>query len=92
MQAIKKQVLKRYRIMQAQGYAISLTNTVVFVAMILRQNSIKNCVNQDGKVLAELRYSRLGRGYSEHQFSLAFDLIDKSGNLIASWSKKSSGF
>ena len=40
----------------------------------------QNYVNQDGKAAAD-RYSARP-GYSEHQTGLAFDLIDKNGNLV----------
>jgi len=75
----KAELLKLIADMQAQGYAIS-DQYSGFRSYDTQTELYQNYVNQDGKAAAD-RYSARP-GYSEHQTGLAFDLIDKNGNLV----------
>ena len=75
----KEELLKLIADMQAQGYAIS-DQYSGFRSYDTQTELYQNYVNQDGKAAAD-RYSARP-GYSEHQTGLAFDLIDKNGNLV----------
>lgn len=75
----KAELLKLIADMQSQGYAIS-DQYSGFRSYDTQTELYQNYVNQDGKAAAD-RYSARP-GYSEHQTGLAFDLIDKSGNLV----------
>ena len=75
----KAALLKLIADMQAAGYAVS-DQYSGFRSYDTQLELYQNYVNQDGKAAAD-RYSARP-GYSEHQTGLAFDLIDKSGNLV----------